>query len=158
MKSINFIIFISILLTGCFAKTNVCSSSIQPTIELQDFQKLTENDKALLHTLDKNGRSINSFKLEYIIDFDGYTVIYFDDSNALVPNHTYKMQYNNDVYFVYGIELANNTRHRYCDEETTYHVNNCESTGQSLTFNPTCAIPADQADRYFEKKIKPTME
>ena len=157
MKSINFIIFICILLTGCFAKTNVCSLSIQPTIELQDFQKLTENDKALLHTLDKNGRSINSFKLEYIIDFDGYTVIYFDDNNALVPNHAYKMQYNDDVYFVYNIKLANNARHRYCDEETVYNVNNCESTGQSLTFNPTCAIPTDQADSYFENTVKPTL-
>ena len=80
MKNINFTIFISILLTGCIAKTNVCSPSIQPTIELQDFQRLTKNDKALFHTLDKNGKKINSFKLEYIIDFDGYTVIYFDDN------------------------------------------------------------------------------
>ncbi|SLJ84074.1 hypothetical protein DABAL43B_0875 [Psychrobacter sp. DAB_AL43B] len=101
---------------------------------------------------------MSSFKQEYIIDFDGYTVVYFDDRNALVPNHAYKMQYNDDVYFVYDIELANNARHRYCDEETSYRVNNCESTGQSLTFNTTCAIPANQADDYFESEVKPYMK
>ncbi|SLJ84075.1 hypothetical protein DABAL43B_0876 [Psychrobacter sp. DAB_AL43B] len=54
IKNIPSTILISILLTGCLTKTNVCSSSIQPTIELQDFQKLTKNGKALFYTFDKN--------------------------------------------------------------------------------------------------------
>lgn len=53
--------------------------------------------------------------------------------------------------------MANDTYYRYCDEQTTYKINQCESSGYNISLNPSCVIPTDQADSYFEKEIKPTM-
>ena len=53
--------------------------------------------------------------------------------------------------------MANDTYYRYCDEQTTYKINQCESSGYNISINPSCAIPTDQADSYFENEIKPTM-
>ena len=67
------------------------------------------------------------------------------------------MKYNDDIYFIHEIKIANNTKYRYYSDETTYNVNDCQSQGYILDIDPYCSIPASQADSYFENEIKPTM-
>ena len=156
MNKKNYIlIYVSMSLTGCLGNTNVCPNTINPTVNIQDFQQITDKDEASLLMVDRNRKITLIYNLKYIKNFDDYTVVYFDKSKGVTSENVYEMKYNDDIYFIHNIKIANNTKYRYCSDETTYNVNDCRSQGYILDINPTCAIPADQADSYFEEKIKP---
>ena len=151
------IIFISISLTGCLNDNNICPSTINPTVNIQNFQQLTDKDETSLLMIDKDRKMVLNYDLKYIKSFEDYTVVYFDKKESIIPSSIYEIQYNNDIYFIHNIKIANNTKYRYCSDETTYKVNDCQSQGYILDIDSSCAIPADQASSYFEKKVKPTM-
>lgn len=150
-------ILVSILLTGCLSDSNVCPNTLNPTVNIQNFQQLTDKDEASLLMIDKDRKTVSNYVLKYIKSFEDYTVVYFDKKESINPNNVYEIKYNNDIYFIHDIKIANNTKYRYCSDETTYNVNDCRSQGYILDIDPSCAIPADQADSYFKNKIKPTM-
>jgi len=107
--------------------------------------------------IDKDRKIVSNYVFKYIKSFEDYTVVYFDKKESINPNNVYEIKYNNEIYFIYDIKIANNTKYRYCSDETTYNVNNCQSQGYILDIDPSCAIPADQADEYFERYVKSTM-
>ncbi len=156
-KKTYILISISISLTGCLSDSNICPNTINPTVNIQNFQQLTDKDKARLMMINENRKTTSDYDFEYTKNFEDYTVVYFKKDKSITPKNVYEMQYNDDIYFIHNIKTANNTSYRYCSDETTYNVNYCQSQGYILDIDPSYAITADQADSYFENRVKPTM-
>ncbi|WP_227430098.1 hypothetical protein [Psychrobacter sp. I-STPA6b] len=149
-----FLLIFLIFLSGC----NVCSDEIRPIIYIKNFNNPKEERTSSLMKLNSDGNILLKYKYnnsEY--DNRNYnTVVYFEEShNRIKPNYIYKFQYDNDVYFIYDINIPNSSYHSACFLDITYKINECHNTGFEININPSCAIPADQANEYFETKIKP---
>ncbi len=159
-KNVSFLL-LTTMLTSCVVPTkdNVCESYIDSYVVIRNFQKIGNNNNANLTLLNINGHVIKTFKHTHILNKDNYLTIDFDTQkeNIITENNAYKIQYNDDIYFIYNIKLANNPNIRYCYDETTYNVNDCKSNGTFINIEPSCAIPAEQADEYFEQYVKPTL-
>lgn len=152
-----------LLLTSChitIKDKNVCPDHLRPIIEIQNYLG-SSNDYATLSKIDINNSDIKNFESSpnYIRNYNNeHTHVDFDVmNNKIEPQNYYKLTYNDDVYFIYDINLANNSYHSMCDRETTYKINDCDARGYNIDINPSCAIPVEQADSYFEKVIKPFM-
>ncbi|WP_288998661.1 hypothetical protein [uncultured Psychrobacter sp.] len=157
------VLFSSVIISGCninLTNSNVCREDIRPFFTIEDSHNPSINDKASLTKIDKNGVTVLRYEFQNIKRYDNEKnahVYFLYDRELIVPNYTYKLSYNDTTYFIHDIKMANNTHYRYCDEQTTYKINQCESSGYNISVDPSCAIPADQADSYFENKVKPTM-
>lgn len=156
------LLFFSVLISGCninLTNSNVCREDIRPLFTIKDSDSPSTNDQVTLTKIDKNGSIVTKYEFQNIkrYDDDENAHLYFHyDRELIVPNYIYKLSYNNTTYFIHDIKLANNTHYRYCDEQTTYKINQCKSSGYSISIDPSCAIPTDQADDYFEKYVRTT--
>lgn len=165
MKDIFLKIFLISLipLSGCnmnLTNSNVCREDIQPFFTIEDGDNPSISDQVTLSKINKSGFIELDYQLQYVQSYanDENTYIRFQyDKDLIVPEYIYRLQYNENTYFIHSIRMANDTYYRYCDEQTTYKINQCESSGYNISINPSCAIPTDQADSYFENEIKPTM-
>ena len=139
---------------------NICPDHLKPIIEIQNYLS-SNNDYANLSRIDINENTIEIFKSSpnYIRNYNNeHTHIDFDVmNNQIKPQKSYKLTHNSNTYFIYKINLANNSYYSMCDRETTYKINDCDAIGYNINIDQKCAIPTNQADSYFENKVKPTM-
>ena len=70
IERITFTIFISTLLTGCLGDNNVCPNIINPTVNIQNFQKLTDKDEAILLMIDEDRKTVLNYDFKYIKIFE----------------------------------------------------------------------------------------
>lgn len=166
MKIIKILFILSFLpmLSGCnlnITGSNVCRKDLYPYIRVKNIDQLPKKELTQLLNISKEKKILLSYDLINNIKMPnkGFTSMYFNDSSMIESDKVYRFQYNNDeVYFIYNIHLANSTHDSMCNRDTTYNINQCTSDGYNIYIDPSCAIPADQADKYFEKYIKPTMQ
>ena len=140
---------------------NVCPGYLKPIIEIQDYLS-SNSDYATLSKININESTIEIFKSSpnYIRNYNNeHTHLDFNvRNNQIKPREYYKLTHNSDAYFIYDINLANSSYYSMCDRETTYKINDCDASGYNINIDQTCAIPADQADEYFEKYVKPIIK
>lgn len=160
--SISLLAFLS-LASGCninLTNSNVCPVDIKPFFTIHDNKNPSIKDEAFLKKIDREGSVILNYKLQYVQRYDNdenaYIRFNYDDE-FIKSGYTYKLTYGNNAYFIHDINFADDTIYNYCDKETTYKINDCDASGYNIHIDPTCSISVDQADDYFEKNIKPTL-
>lgn len=160
---ISYILIAIILLSSCninLPNSNVCRSDILPHIYIKNFQNPKDSDIVELFKVKYDGSISMKYDYQNSKNYNGdtYTNIFFNDTDLITPDHIYKFQYNNSVYFIYNIKLAESSYFRDCSEKTTYKINECYGNGYDIFLDPNCAIPVEQADKYFKEHVKLTMK